>query len=108
MHQIKGIVVKGLGYGRKIGFPTVNLRTEGKDLPKDGVYRGTATLAGTIYRAGIVIGPEKKVEAHIIGYSGNAYGKEVNLKLDKFLREYKKFNSEDELKRQIAEDISKC
>jgi FAD synthase len=108
MHQLKGIVVKGLGYGRKIGFPTVNSRTENNNLPKEGVYRGTATLAGSIYRAGIIIGPQNKVEAHLLGYSGNAYGKEVSLKLDRFLREYKKFNTEDELIKQIEKDIAQC
>ena len=107
-HLITGRVVKGDGYGRKLGFPTVNLETGTKDLPKDGVYAGTALLDSKEYRAGIVLGPRDKIEAHMIDYNGDAYGKEVTLKLEKFLREYKKFDTEEELIIQIKEDIKKC
>lgn len=110
-YAIKGKVIKGDGYGRKIGFPTVNLESEeqkAKELPAEGVYSGTAVLDGKVYRAGIVIGPHDKIEAHLIGYQGDAYGKEVDLKIAKFLREYKKFNTEEELIIQIKKDINKC
>lgn len=106
-YEISGTVVKGDGYGRKLGFPTANLETK-DELPKAGVYAGTALLKDKEYRAGIVIGPGNKVEAHLIGYHGDAYGKTVILKINKFLREYKKFNTEEELIIQIKEDISKC
>lgn len=111
MHYvIKGKVVKGDGYGRKIGFPTVNLDmgTRAEALPPPGVYAGMATLENKRYNTGIVIGPGKKAEAHLIGYSGDAYGKEVTLELKKFLREFKKFDTEKELIKQIKEDIEKC
>jgi FAD synthase len=113
--KITGKVIKGDGYGRKIGFPTVNLQTDKKELPKEGVYAGVATLdlpAGKAgnkeYRAGIVIGPGTKIEAHLIGFRGNVYGKQVTLKINKFLREYKKFDTEEELIKQITKDISAC
>ena len=106
-HAISGRVVKGDGYGRKLGFPTVNLETK-DELPKAGVYAGEAVLEGKIYRAGILINPTGKVEAYLIGYNADAYGKEVVLKTEKFLREYKKFDTEEALIIQIKEDISLC
>lgn len=107
-YVISGKVVKGDGYGKKLGFPTVNLETNTKELPPDGVYAGRATLESIKYRAGIVIGPAGKVEAHLIQYNGDAYGKEVVLEVEKFLREYKKFNTEEELINQIKKDINLC
>lgn len=111
-HVFKGEVVKGDGYGKKLGFPTVNLEVESGDhkghIPEEGVYAGTAELESVKYRAGIVVGPNDKLEAHLIGYNGDAYGKMVTLNINKFLRGYKKFSSEDELKRQIEKDLKEC
>ena len=83
---IEGSVVKGDGYGKKLGFPTVNLDTK-DSLPAAGVYAGTAKLNENNYRAGILINPDGKVEAHLIGYEEDAYGKEVMITVKKFLRE---------------------
>lgn len=105
---ISGKVIKGDGYGKKLGFPTVNLDLETKEFPPNGVYAGMAVLDKIKYQAGIVIGPRKKIEAHLIGYSGDAYGKEVTLRINKFLREYKKFNTEEELIIQIKKDLNLC
>ncbi len=104
-YVISGKVVRGDGYGRKIGFPTVNLETDLKSLPPSGVYAGTAMLEGKKFLAGIVINPEGKVDAHLIGYEGDVYGKEVTLETNKFLREYKKFDTEEDLIIQIRKDI---
>jgi riboflavin kinase/FMN adenylyltransferase len=104
-------VVKGDGYGRKLGFPTVNLDKNFLKIevkPLSGVYAGEALLDNIIYRAGIVIGHSNKIDAHLIGYNGDAYGKEVELTLKKFLREYKHFETEEELINQIKKDISLC
>ncbi len=108
IEELSGKVIKGDGYGRKIGFPTVNLETKTKKFPEEGVYAGSAILDGKEYRAGIIIGPSEKVEGHLIGYSGDAYGKEVTLRIEKFLREYKKFDTEAELIAQIKEDLKLC
>src|SRR3989338_6339991 len=101
---ISGKVIKGDGYGQKLGFPTVNLETELKEFPPAGVYAGVAFVDGITYRAGIVVDPNDKIEAHLIDYSGNAYGKQVILTTQKFLREYKNFNTEKELINQIKKD----
>ncbi len=106
-YTISGKVIKGDGYGKKIGFPTINLNTTDK-LPKVGVYSGMGILEDRKYKAGIVIGPDGKTEAHLIGYNGNAYGKMAVLEIGKFLREYKNFNTEEELIAQIKKDIELC
>jgi FAD synthase len=115
MVYISGKVIRGEGYGRKLGFPTVNLQADMsvEELPSSGVYAGFAKLMSNTecltFRAGIVIGPEtngqKKVEAHLIGYDGDAYGKMVTLEVGKFIREFKKFDTEEELIIQIKKDI---
>lgn len=107
MYYVTGKVVRGDGYGKKLGFPTANLDTQDK-LPKDGVYAGSAKFDGKEYRAGIVIGPGEKVEAHLLGFEGDLYGIEITLEIKKFLREYKNFDTEEELKTQIKKDIEQC
>lgn len=104
-YVISGKVIHGDGYGKKLGFPTMNLDAEKDAFIKDGVYAGVGVLEGKEYQAGIVIGPGEKIEAHLIGYNGDAYGKEVALKIGKFIREYKKFDTEGELIIQITKDI---
>lgn len=130
--EIKGKIIRGDGYGKKIGFPTVNLsRTGYKKNIKFGVYVGRVTLSGKPrsrasslrgreYKAGIVIGPLDtrnrakgraslpKIEAHLIGYTGNAYGKTATFEIKKFIRKFKKFKSEKELIAQIRKDLRKC
>src|SRR6476660_6297676 len=96
-YTITGKVIHGDGYGRKLGFPTINLHIGDKALPPAGVYAGIALLENKKYRAGIITHPDGKVDAHLLEYSGDAYGKEVTLETRKFLREYKKFDTEEEL-----------
>ena len=108
LYLLEGVVILGKGYGRKLGFPTVNLEVQKENIPEPGVYAGEAVLQEEKYKAGIVISPEGKVEAHLIGYKGDAYGKTVLLVVGKFLREFRNFPTEEELIAQIKKDISQC
>lgn len=119
-----GVVIKGEGYGRKIGFPTLNIDRRSfsrlKVKPVLGVYSGMVTLQGKLYKAGIIIGPVDKkgrakgraglpkLEAHLIGYGGNAYGKKAVFEVNKFIRKFKKFKTEKELIIRIKKDLKKC
>jgi riboflavin kinase/FMN adenylyltransferase len=109
---ISGIVEKGMGRGRKLGFPTANLNVEKiKLLPKYGVYAGY-TNRGELAAINIGENPTfenktKTVEVHIIDLVGkkDLYGEEIVICLTKFIREDKKFKSLDNLKMQISKDI---
>ena len=106
-YKISGKVIHGDGYGKKIGFPTINLKTADK-LPETGVYFGVGILENKKYKAGIVIDPNGKVDAHLIGYNNDAYGNMATLEIHKFLRKFKTFKTEKELIAQIKKDIEIC
>jgi riboflavin kinase / FMN adenylyltransferase len=105
--KISGIVVKGDGYGRKLGYPTANLDKKTKDM-NAGVYSGTASFDDKFFRVGILINPDGKTEAHLLNFDGDLYGKILTLEFGKFIREYKKFDSEADLIAQIGKDLEKC
>ncbi len=118
MTIIIGKVIKGQQYGRQLGFPTANLdrrqysRLQGK--PKLGIWAGLASyqLPATSFPAAIVIGPLDKtglpkIEAHLIGFTGNLYGKKVTLQLVKYLRPFKKYQDITKLKADIKKYIHK-
>lgn len=107
-YVISGKVIKGDGYGEKLGFPTINLRVEKGELPDSGIYAGIVALDAKEYRAGIVVGPENKMEAHLLGYDGDAYGKQATLEVNKFIRKFRKFKTEKELIAQIRKDLKAC
>jgi FAD synthase len=115
---IEGKVIKGDGYGKKLGFPTANL--DRKQFLKDkmnfplGIYAGVAYLhhINKIRKAAIVIGPldkknVPKIEAHILGFKGKIYGKKLTLYLYKFLRPFETFKNEKLLIAQIKKDVKR-
>ena len=113
---VRGTVIAGLRYGRVLGFPTANLdRKEYAKMDEvipSGIYAGLAKLLSTnkVFRAGIVIGPNEddglpKIEAHLLDFSGDLYGQELELSLMVYLRPYQNFKGEDVLKEQIGTDI---
>lgn len=110
-----GIVVHGKHLGSQIGFPTANISIEdnNKIIPKAGVYAATTTINGKQYDVMLNIGSNPTVnadntktflEAHIVDFSGDIYGKEITLELYKRIRDEHKFASIDELKQQLTKD----
>lgn len=110
---ISGEVLKGRQDGRKLGFPTANLSIEGFATPKFGVYSGIVTLEnGERYIAAVNIGISPTfnetsvfLEAHILDFNSDIYGKTIHVELLNYIREEEKFDNLDELKKQIKKDI---
>ena len=105
-HRIRGRVVHGAGRGAGLGFPTANLGAIDTLVPLEGVYAGLAWVdgQGPPWPAACNIGPNptfgetgRKVEAHLIGFTGDLYGKTVELEFLERLRGTRKFSGLDEL-----------
>ena len=111
-YSVTGVVFEDRKVGRSIGFPTVNIKAEkNKQQLKSGVYAGSVQIDGKDYRAIINYGArptfnleEKLIEAHIIDFNGNLYGKQLTLYFDSFMREIKKFESTEQLIYQLKMD----
>jgi len=107
--ELEGTVVAGDARGGTLGFPTANLRLDPQLLvPAFGIYAGSAE--GT--RAAISIGTnphyggqERRIEAHLLDFDGDLYGRRLVLELWRRLREERAFESEEELVAQIARDV---
>ncbi|HHW27983.1 MAG TPA: bifunctional riboflavin kinase/FAD synthetase [Syntrophomonadaceae bacterium] len=111
---LQGEVIKGDQRGRRIGFPTANLAVpEDILIPRSGVYAGEAVVDGEPYLAVLNIGRhptfglscQQTIEAHLLNFHGDLYGKQLEIRLYKMLREEKKYNNADELIVQINKDI---
>jgi riboflavin kinase/FMN adenylyltransferase len=116
-YALCGEVVRGDMVGRKFGFPTANLDATGLALPPNGVYAVHALARGARHRAVLNIGwrptvatpiPQPRVEAHLLNFSGDLYGAEMELTFVARLREEKKFPSLDLLRDQIKRDIAQA
>ncbi len=104
--KISASITKGKGKGKQLGFPTVNIVIEGK--VESGVYTGVVRFDSKEYLAGIFVGRDGKLlEAHLIGFEGDLYGKEVEVEILEKIRNVRDFENEEELKKQIGEDINK-
>jgi riboflavin kinase/FMN adenylyltransferase len=113
-YAISGTVTEGEKLGRQIGFPTANLflRESCKLLPACGVYVARVVIDGKDYPAMMNIGRrptvskdgEVRVEAHIIGFSGNLYGRFLMFRLLDFIRAEQRFDSVDALREQLSLD----
>ena len=110
-----GGVVTGAHRGKELGFPTANIEVNpGQALPPDGVYATWAYIDGEAYPSMTNIGQrptfgnnKRAVEVYVLDYQSNLYGHELRIDLIDRLRDEKKFNSVQELKDQIAEDIKR-
>lgn len=110
---ISGMVVKGEGRGRKIGFPTANIRFPAERIvPAKGVYITRTQLGDQVWDSLTNIGNNPTfntgndifVETHILDFDGNIYGDEITVEFIKKIRDEKKFESVNHLVDQIKKD----
>ncbi|MDA9073324.1 bifunctional riboflavin kinase/FAD synthetase [Pelagibacteraceae bacterium] len=113
--SINGKVIKGQKRGRKIGFPTCNIKLNDYIVPRLGVYavkvkgskfnkKGIANIG---YRP-TFNGQNLLLETNIFGINKNLYNKEISISFKKFIRPEKKFKNLEHLKKQIKIDIKKA
>jgi riboflavin kinase/FMN adenylyltransferase len=114
MRTLKGRVVRGDGMGRKLGFPTANIKISPSARPPRGVWRVMVRGTTTGERLGAcnvgvrptVGGLRLVVEVHIPGFSGDLYGRTLSLTFLSAIRAEKKFPSLAALKAQIRRDAA--
>jgi riboflavin kinase / FMN adenylyltransferase len=112
-YTILGTVVRGVGRGRSIGFPTANLATHNELFPPDGVYAVHIQIDGAIFSGVTNIGirptfpptSQRTLEVHLLDYSGSLYGKDAEVSFEVYLRKEHKFHSLQLLRTQIEKDI---
>lgn len=109
-----GKVVHGQQVGHKMGYPTANIEVaeEFQLIEKQGVYATFAEIGGRSYPAMTYIGKRptmednrpQSIETHIISFDGTLYDKEIKIRFVDFVRDDKKFDNFEALKRQIGID----
>jgi riboflavin kinase/FMN adenylyltransferase len=114
--EITGEVVRGAGRGRTFGIPTANVSPEGELLPRTGIYAARAR-SGSIERpAAVSVGtnptftsgePHVTVEAYLLDFDGDLYGRRLELSMEARLRDERRFPSVDDLRREIDRDIAR-
>lgn len=105
---ILGTVVKGKRLGRKIGFPTANIDPHHESIPPAGVYSVNVELDKKLYRGILNISAHKIIETHIFNFKKDIYGRDIEVIFKRKIRDEKKFNSLENLKKQIHLDIIKA
>jgi len=111
--SLTGRVTSGAGRGIELGFPTANLDIDpGQALPAEGVYATWSHIDGQAYQSMTNIGKQptfggsqRIVEVYILDYRSNLYGRELKIDIMERLRGEKQFDTAEELKKQIAEDV---
>lgn len=112
---IRGMVVRGEGRGRSLGFPTANLwvPANGKLIPPAGVYAVRAGLKRGVFGGAIHIGPRPTfrgspptIELHLLDFDGDLYGEQIRVEFIRFIRKVQPFSSASALVDQLKLDVA--
>jgi riboflavin kinase/FMN adenylyltransferase len=107
--ELEGNVVAGDQRGGTLGFPTANLATEPHVLvPAYGIYAGEALEHRAAVSVGVnphYGGSERRIEAFLLDFEDDLYGRRLRVELWQRLRDERAFESEEELVAQIARDV---
>lgn len=115
-YLVRGMVAVGDKRGRTIGFPTANVAPDPSLIvPDRGVYAGFVRVGEEYYAACTNVGvaptferDENKVEAHLLDFDGDLYGKTVDVSFVRRIREERRFSGAYELKAQIYRDVEEA
>lgn len=110
-YRLSGTVGHGAQRGRTLGFPTANLVDVVNMIPGNGVYAAKTWVNGRCYPAAVNVGPNptfgemaRKVEVHLLDFSGDLYGKSLDVDFLQRVRAVSRFASVDELLAQLQKD----
>jgi riboflavin kinase/FMN adenylyltransferase len=115
-YGVEGRVERGAERGSTLGFPTANLHPRNRVIPRNGVYVTGALIDGSWRKSVTNVGirptfgtdTEPSVETFVINWAGDLYGDVVRVRFLHRLRDERKFDSIDELKKQIELDVSRA
>jgi riboflavin kinase/FMN adenylyltransferase len=113
-YYVHARVVPGRMEGRHLGFPTANIvLRDGLVRPADGVYGGYVYVGDEMYRAATSVGvpatfaaAAATIEAHLLDFEGDLYGREVELSFIEYLRPMKAFTNTTELQETVNKNIT--
>jgi len=114
-HRLEGIVIRGDGRGRALGFPTANVHTDRyAAIPADGVYAGRVVLGDRRLPAAISVGTkptfegrERAVEPYILDFDEDIYGDEIGVEFTARLRGQERYERIDDLIAEIGRDVER-
>ncbi|SER38985.1 riboflavin kinase, partial [Arthrobacter sp. OV608] len=116
--RLEGVVGHGDARGRELGYPTANISVPDGEI-LDGVWAGTVRLGqgenDEIYAAAVSVGQRptyyhsgtRLLEAHLLEYDGDLYGRFVQVILHEYIRPQRRFGGTDELAAQIRDDVAR-
>jgi riboflavin kinase / FMN adenylyltransferase len=115
-YAIEGRVVRGQQLGRTLGYPTANIRLQGRKPALMGIYAtwiygvGSEPIAGvsSLGTRPTVNGREPLLEAHLFDFDGDLYGKHLRVEFVSKLRDEEKFDDLDALVRQMDRDAARA
>ena len=114
-YNISGIVVPGKKRGGILGIPTANIKPEKELIPAQGVYAVIAHLERGLYNGVLNIGfnptfsdTDLSVEVFLLDFSGDIYGKKVDVLFIERIRDEVKFENPEQLVKQIRKDIDEA
>jgi riboflavin kinase / FMN adenylyltransferase len=114
-HRVDGIVVRGEGRGRRLGYPTANVHSDRHiAVPADGIYAGRVVLRGERLPAAISVGTnptfegrQRTVEAYILDFDEDIYGVELGVEFVERLRGMERFDTVEALVEQMGRDVER-
>lgn len=116
-YSFRGVVVRGDGRGRTLGFPTANLAVASSEklIPPPGIYAVWGVLRGGPHPGALHVGPRPTfrgspptIELHLLDFDGDLYGEEVRVDFVRYLREVLPFASVEGLVGQMRDDVEQA
>lgn len=116
-YSVRGVVVRGEGRGRGLGFPTANLRVAERDklVPPQGIYAVRAVLRSGTYSGALHLGPRPTfkgspptIEVHLLDFDADIYGEEIRIDFVEYLRAIEPFTTVAALVEQIRRDVDRA